>query len=351
MTIPAEAIPAEAIPAEAIPAEAIPADVQVLAVIVVRDGQLPAGAAEAVAEAGGAALVAGSGTGEAADGLDAASRVWLLEVSSVAPAALAGTLAQALAGVDMVVLPASPDGRDLAPRLAVILGRPLLAGAVRCAPGEVEVTRLDDRLSVRVGVDGPVLVTLRPGLRGQLEPAKSTQVSALSLAAPQTGRDAESVEVLQPEPGVVDLAEARRIVGGGAGLVPAGADGAAVMRLLADVGAALGASAGATRVVTDAGWMSYERQIGTTGVSVDPELYIAFGISGAAQHVGGLGAPDHVVSVNTDPSCPMTAMADLGIVADAPAVLAELAKRLGVTGPSAGLGETAQRGEGASHAG
>ena len=329
----------------------IPADVKVLAVIVVRDGQLPAGAAETVAEAGGAVLVAGSGTGEAADGLDAARRVWLLEVSSVAPAALASTLAQALGAVAMILLPASPDGRDLAPRLAVILGRPLLAGAVRCAPGEVEVTRLDDRLSVRVGVDGPVLVTLRPGLRGKLEPVKSTQVSVLSLAAPQTSRDAESVEVLQPEPGVVDLAEAGRIVGGGAGLVPAGADGAAVMRLLADVGAALGASAGATRVVTDAGWMSYDRQIGTTGVSVNPELYIAFGISGAAQHVGGLGAPDHLVSVNTDPSCPMTAMADLGIVADAPAVLAELAKRLGVTGPSAGSGEAAQRGEGVSHAG
>jgi electron transfer flavoprotein alpha subunit len=128
-------------------------------------------------------------------------------------------------------------------------------------------------------------------------------------------------------------------------------------------------------VVTDAGWMSYDRQIGTTGVSVNPELYIAFGISGAAQHVGGLGAPEHVVSVNTDPSCPMTAMSDLGIVADAPAVLGELARRLGVTTPPAGPGgatrpdgvatsedagrstgtphpgETAQRHEGASHAG
>jgi electron transfer flavoprotein alpha subunit len=333
----------------ATPAGTIPVDVKVLAVVVVRDGQLPAGAAETVAEAGGAALVAGSGTEKAVDGLGAASRVWLSEVSSVAPAALAGMLAQALAGVDMVLLPASPDGRDLAPRLAVILGRPLLAGAVRCAPGEVEVTRLDDRLSVRVGVDGPVLVTLRPGLGGGLAPGKPAEVSLLSLAAPQVSRDAESVEVLQPEPGVVDLAEARRIVGGGAGLVPAGADGAAVMRLLAGVGAALGASAGATRVVTDAGWMSYDRQIGTTGVSVNPELYIAFGISGAAQHVGGLGTPEHLVSVNTDPSCPMTAMADLGIVADAPAVLRELAMRLGVTGPSAGPGEAAGP-EGVSHA-
>jgi len=321
----------------------IPADVKAMAVVVVRDGQLPAGAAETVAEAGGAVLVVGSGAGKAADGLDAASRIWLLEAPSAGPAALAATLAPALAAVDMILLPASPDGRDLAPRLAAILGRPLLAGAVRCAPGEVEVARLDDRLSVRVGVDGPVLVTLLPGRRGTPEPvegskgakgSKSQQMNVLSLVAAEASRDAESVDVLQPEPGVVDLAEARRIVGGGAGLVPAGADGAAMMRLLADVGAALGASAGATRVVTDAGWMSYDRQIGTTGVSVNPELYLAFGISGAAQHIGGLGTPDHVVSVNTDPSCPMTAMADLGIVADAPAVLTELAKRLGVTGPA-----------------
>jgi electron transfer flavoprotein alpha subunit len=322
----------------------IPADVTAMAVVVVRDGQLPAGAAETVAEAGGAVLLVGSGAGKAADGLDAASRIWLLEVPSAGPAALAATLAPAVAAVDMILLPASPDGRDLAPRLAAILGRPLLAGAVRCAPGEVEVARLDDRLSVRVGVDGPVLVTLVPGRRGTPEPAegpegangsKSPQVNVLWMAAARdTSRDAESVEVLQPEPGAVDLAEARRIVGGGAGLVRPGADGAAVMRLLADVGAALGASAGATRVVTDAGWMSYDRQIGTTGVSVSPELYIAFGISGAAQHIGGLGVPDHVVSVNTDPSCPMTAMADLGIVADAPAVLTELAQRLGVTGPA-----------------
>jgi len=98
--------------------------------------------------------------------------------------------------------------------------------------------------------------------------------------------------------------------------------------------------------------MSYDRQIGPRRGG-QPELYLAFGISGAAQHVGGLGAPEHVVSVNTDPSCPMTLMAELGIVADAPAVLAELAERLGVTearrssGGSGGLGDRS----GASHAG
>jgi len=318
----------------------IPAAVKVLAVVVVRDGQLPAGADETAAEAGGAALVVGPGSRAAAGQLACATRLWVLERSSVAPAALVSALAPVLSEVDMLLLPASPDGRDLAPRLAVVLGRALLAGAVRCAPDEVELTRLDDRLSLRVAVDGPVVVTLRPGFRGPPERVTLAEVTALEAPEDGTQHDAESIEMLQPDPSTVDLAEARRILGGGAGLAPAGADGAdgaAAMRLLARVADALGASVGATRVVTDAGWMSYDRQIGTTGVAVSPELYVAFGISGAAQHVGGLGAPEHMVSVNTDPSCPMTLMADLGLVADAPAVLAELAERLGLTasGPAA----------------
>jgi electron transfer flavoprotein alpha subunit len=82
--------------------------------------------------------------------------------------------------------------------------------------------------------------------------------------------------------------------------------------------------------VTDAGWVSHDRQIGTTGVVVDPDLYLSFGISGAVQHTAGLGHPEHIISVNTDPHCPMMAMADLAIVADANATLDELAKALGI---------------------
>ena len=94
------------------------------------------------------------------------------------------------------------------------------------------------------------------------------------------------------------------------------------------VATALGASMGATRVITDRAWVPHSRQIGTTGVVVAPELYLAFGISGAVQHTAGLGDPDHVISINTDPHCPMMAMADLAIVADANATLDELAVRL-----------------------
>src|SRR5205814_7923372 len=115
------------------------------------------------------------------------------------------------------------------------------------------------------------------------------------------------------------------IVAGGAGL-----DSPDRFRLLEQVAPAVGASVGATRVVTDRGWLPHERQIGTTGVVVNPRLYVALGISGAVQHTSGLGHPDHIVSVNVDPYCPMMTMADLAVTGDANEILDELASRLGV---------------------
>jgi electron transfer flavoprotein alpha subunit len=102
---------------------------------------------------------------------------------------------------------------------------------------------------------------------------------------------------------------------------------------------------GATRVVTDAGWVGHERQIGTTGVVVDPRLYVAFGISGAVQHTSGLGDPQHVVSVNLDPHCPMMALADLAVVADASAVLRALADQLGLSVGSSSSNPTGEDGD------
>jgi electron transfer flavoprotein alpha subunit len=83
-------------------------------------------------------------------------------------------------------------------------------------------------------------------------------------------------------------------------------------------------------VITDRGWVPHSRQIGTTGVVVAPRVYVAFGVSGAVQHTSGLGQPEVIVSVNTDPSCPMMQLADVPIVADANATLDELAQRLGL---------------------
>jgi electron transfer flavoprotein alpha subunit len=122
----------------------------------------------------------------------------------------------------------------------------------------------------------------------------------------------------------MDLSEARRIVGGGAGLQSAEA-----FAVLDRVAQSLDASMGVTRVITDRGWASHDRQIGTTGVVVNPRLYLSFGISGAVQHTSGLGRPDHIISVNTDAHCPMMQMSDLAIVADANLVLEELTGMLG----------------------
>jgi electron transfer flavoprotein alpha subunit len=307
----------------------------VIAVVPVRHGTLPIGGDEAVAECDGRAVLVGSGVLDAARLLHQPAEVTGLEVGRFAPAAWAGVLAERLVDEAVVVLPASPDGRDLAPRLAFALDRPLLAGAVRVDPTGATVARLGGRQLRTLRVDGPFVATLQPGVRG-LPPAGTPApdegagavdppVSAERLALSEpTAADAALVEELPADPATMDLAEAPRILGGGAGLGSADA-----FVQLAAVATAVGASMGGTRVVMDLGWIPFERQIGTTGVIVDPELYVAFGISGAVQHTAGLGTPQHVISVNTDPHCPMMALADLAIVADAPATLAELARLLG----------------------
>lgn len=308
-----------------------PLEVSRLAIVIVRHGVLPVGAAEAVAEAGNRVLLLGSGTEDAAAELGAA-RTWHAETVNAAPAGLVAALAPLVQDVRMLVLPASPDGRDFAPRLAAALDRPLLAWATQATVDDTGVSatlsRLDGRLDVDVRCDQPCVVTLVPGVRSPLPPTNG-EVFQVVLDVPH-GVDAERLAVLEPDPETMDLAEAPRVVGGGAGLVRDDDEADATFALLRAVAARLGATTGATRVVTDAGWMHHDRQIGTTGVSISPDLYVAFGVAGASQHTGGLGSPKHVVSVNTDPSCPMTAMADLGLVTDAHALLVELADRLGV---------------------
>lgn len=314
-----------------------------IAVVPVRAGQLPLGGAEAVAEAGGDALLVGDGCTEAATDLAGiATRVRAWEQPAYAPGAWAATLAPLLADADVIVLPASPDGRDLAPRLAHLLDRPLLAGAVAVTPAGATVARQGGLVTEDVTVDGGYVATLQPGVRGVTAlPAPVPTVESLDAPdadapdadgpGPDRTADATLVEVLPPDPSTMDLAEAPRIVGGGAGL-----GGKDVMDGLARISEALGCSTGGTRVITDWGWLPFERQIGTTGVSVHPDLYLAFGISGAVQHVAGLGDPEHVIAVNLDGSCPMMAIADLALVTDAPALVAELRRRLGLDAPTAG---------------
>ncbi|MFM2183638.1 MAG: hypothetical protein RJB61_1932 [Actinomycetota bacterium] len=323
------------------------------AVLVVRDGRLPQGGDEAVAECGGRVMLACTGAAsDPANGPSALADALAGVATSASYAVLgdfepgrwAAVLAPMLADEPHVVLPGSPDGRDLAPRLASLLHRPLYAVATSIGVSRIDLARGGGSVLHTVSPAPSFVATLQPGVRGveRGEGARPVEVAAVHAVESSVGNggieNQSDVRVLgtqPPDPASIDLSEAPRIVAGGAGL-----DDAARLGQIARIAALIGASAGATRVVTDRGWAPHTRQIGTTGVVVDPDLYVAFGISGAVQHTAGLGTPEHVISVNTDGHCPMMQLADLAIISDANATLDHLehllADRLARSGTASG---------------
>ncbi len=301
-----------------------------VAVIPVRDGALPLGGADVAWEVGpgGLTVLMGTGCADAAAALPAALTVWGWDVGPYAPGSWAEQLAPLLRSAGQIVLPASPDGRDLAPRLAVTLDRPLVAGALEVRDGVALVPRWEGAALAEVAVDPRAILTRLPNTAQTPLPAtRGATYRELSfpLAPPPTTADAELVALIPADPATVDLSEARRIIAGGAGL-----GGPEAFELLERIAKALSASLGATRLAADLGWVDQARYIGTTGVTVDPDLYVAIGISGAVQHLTGLGDPRHVVAANLDASCPMMSRAELALVCDVGELLAALAARLEV---------------------
>ena len=304
-----------------------------LAIVVIRNGAVPAGGEEAIAEANGRAVVVGSHTEEAVDRLHGAHTIFTFETPSAALCDIADVIAATspVREATGLILPASPDGRDLAPLLSHRLGRRLFASATEIREQRITCVRTAGRVGREFVPHGPFIATLVPGVRGLARPSTSTALPTTTTRLPASASaqrervdpSVTSIVVLPPDPTTMDLTEARFIFGGGLGLGSKDR-----FDQLARVGHHLGASLGGTRVASDAGWIPFERQIGTTGVAVTPSIYLAFGISGATQHTSGLGDPDHVISVNTDPSCPMMTMADVAIVSDAAGVLDALERKL-----------------------
>ncbi|MDA2967046.1 MAG: mycofactocin-associated electron transfer flavoprotein alpha subunit [Actinomycetota bacterium] len=293
-----------------------------IAVVPVRDGVAPAGADEAICEASGQAIIIGSGTPTAAETLRSFStHLWLVE-TDIHAANVVAALENINRSHDSLILPATPDGRDLAPHLAHALGRSLYAGSISISDNKVSVSRNGGLSVVDFTPHLAFVATLQIGIRGTENISSHPTITPINIALiSRPTSSVTSIAVLPPDASTMDLSEAPRIIGGGAGL-----ESGDRFIQLQNVATALDASMGVTRVITDRGWADHERQIGTTGVIVDPDLYIAFGISGAVQHTSGLGQPEHIMSVNTDAHCPMMQMADLAIVADANAVLEELAQ-------------------------
>lgn len=235
----------------------------------------------------------------------------------------------------IVLFPASGRGRDLSGAVACDLNTGVAADVLDLAlrDGRLLATRPIYSGNIMVDVVSkadPQIASVRnrafptpeanPGLVG-----KVVKVAPV-LAEGQAGTSVNSFEVVGG--GEISLGDARIIVSGGRGVK--GAEGFAPIKALAD---ALGAALGASRAAVDAGWIPYKHQVGQTGKTVRPDLYVACGISGAIQHLAGMGSSKVIVAINKDAEAPIFGIANYGIVGDlfsvVPALTAEAKKRLG----------------------
>jgi electron transfer flavoprotein alpha subunit len=233
---------------------------------------------------------------------------------------------------EWVVLPHTYRSRDFVPALAARLDRPLVTDctAISRTPDGVRFTRpmFRGKLSADVALEGPSpgLVTCQVGafradeVRRGPEAAAVRQVEAVVEPAEVRQRPEAPIQEARQ---TVDLSQADRIVAVGRGI--RGPEHLELVRTLAE---ALGADVAASRPVCDAGWLPMDRQIGSSGQTVAPRLYVALGISGAIQHLVGMKGAKTIVAINKDPEAPIFEVADYGIVGDlfdvVPAMVAAL---------------------------
>ena len=238
-----------------------------------------------------------------------------------------------------LLAPATANAADFVARLAARLEVAVVSDCVRLAAtadGGLNLIRpvYSDRLHSHyhfVPVDAAkIIATFRPGARG-LDLRPKPQQAALQIIKVNiepTAVRTHSIAIVPPAPNTVDLVEAEKIVAVGLGLPhPLG------VNLAYELAADLGAAVGGTRPIVDKGWLPFERQIGTTGRSVAPRLYVAMGISGASQHTGGIRGARTIIAINPDRSAPLMALADLAIVGDAAEIVPLLLKLLAAHHP------------------
>ncbi len=262
-----------------------------------------------------------------------AATVYHLDPGDALPSAPA---AAALAGLaeehapDLILFGMAPVDRDVAGRLSARLGRAVLSNAVdvvKEADGVRVITEIlggSTVIETAYADPAPALVVARPK-SFPAEPAGGDAPTVVPVDVPDTGHAGEArvVERHEDRAEGPQLAEAEIIVSGGRGLgAPEN------FQMLDELAGLLGAAVGATRAVVDAGWQPYAMQVGQTGKTVKPNVYIACGISGAMQHVVGMKDSGTIIAINKDPEAPIFGLSDLGVVGDVHKVVPKLIEAL-----------------------
>jgi len=246
-----------------------------------------------------------------------------------APAAevLAALVAQASPAA--VLVPATAEGKEVAGRLAVKIGSGVLTDAVDLTPGDggpvAEQSIFGGAIIVKSKVTtGTPIVAVRPNAVAPEASPGAAALEPVSVELSDVAKGAHITErVAQERSERPELTEASIVVSGGRGV--GSADNFALIEGLAD---SLGAAVGASRAATDAGWYPHQFQVGQTGKTVSPQLYLAVGISGAIQHRAGMQTSKTIMVINKDPEAPIFELADFGVVGDLFKVVPQLTEEI-----------------------
>jgi electron transfer flavoprotein alpha subunit len=227
---------------------------------------------------------------------------------------------------DLILFATNYDSRDVAGRLAAKTGSTLMSNATGLPSADAAQTAVFGGatiVDVKLAGD-PKLVLVRPKSFVAEPSGGEANVVPVDVSIPDELKKARRVERHEEQAAGPKLSEAPVVISGGRGL-----QDPSNFELLDQLASAIGnAAVGATRAVVDAGWVPYAHQIGQTGITVKPGVYMAFGISGATQHIVGMKGAKKIVAVNKDEDAPIFQMADLGIVGDALKVLPELIEEI-----------------------
>ena len=221
-------------------------------------------------------------------------------------------------------------GKDLSPRVAAKLGASLASDCTQTAvkDGGLEIVRpifAGKALATFVIKSSPQLISLRPNVFPLIEPTEGEgELIKKEIALSDDAVKERVVETMKAEGAELDVTEADIIVTGGRGM-----KGPENFDLLRELSSLLPHTAiGASRSAVDAGWIDHQYQVGQTGKTVSPTLYLAFGVSGAIQHLAGMSSSKYIVAVNKDPDAPIFKVADFGIVGDLFQVIPPLKEEL-----------------------